>query len=179
MKRLAEIFVDNNYGETHEVIKTYDKNVLVAIEIMPQDEGRSVLIWDKNYFEAKPEDNDFTIELEMHLLEQKLMEDEEEIKESINYFLADEDLLCICMDYGDYIDVEVIYDDETNEDVMENHIKPILLEIGAIKNINEESDVLAEVVSEALLKRNEITICGVTLFISEVSYAEFMEMEDC
>ena len=107
------------------------------------------------------------------------MEDEEEIKESINYFLADEDLLCICMDYGDYIDVEIIYDDETNEDVMENHIKPILLEIGAIKNINEESDVLAEAISEALLKRNEITICGVTLFISEVSYAEFMEMEDC
>lgn len=179
MKRLAEIFVDNNYGETHEVIKTYNKNVLVAMEIMPQDEGRSVLIWDKNYFEAKPEDNDFTIELEMHLLEQKLMEDEEEIKESINYFLADEDLLCICMEYDENIDVEIIYDDETMEDIIKNHIKPILLEIGAIKNINEESDVLAEVVSEALLKRNEITICGVTLFISEVSYAEFMEMEDC
>lgn len=179
MKRLAEIFVDNNYGETHEVIKTYDKNVLVAMEIMPQDEGKSVLIWDKNYFEAKPEDNDFTIELEMHLLEQKLMEDEEEIKESINYFLADEDLLCICMEYDENIDVEIIYDDETIEDIIKNHIKPILLEIGAIKNINEESDVLAEVVSEALLKRNEITICGVTLFISEVSYAEFMEMEDC
>lgn len=179
MKRLAEIFVDNNYGETHEVIKTYDKNVLVAMEIMPQDEGKSILIWDKNYFEAKPEDNDFTIELEMHLLEEKIMEDEEGIKESITYFLTDKDLLCICMEYDKNIDVEIIYDDETMEDVIKNHIKPILLEIGAIKNINEESDVLAEVVSEALLKKNEVTICGVTLFISEVSYAEFMEMEDC
>lgn len=179
MKRLAEVFVDNNYGEDHEVIKTYDKNVLVAIEIMPQDEGRSVLIWDRNYFETKPEDNDFTIELEMHLLEEKIMEDEEGIKESITYFLTDKDLLCICMEYDENIDVEIIYDDETMEDVIKNHIKPILLEIGAIKNINEESDVLAEVVSEALLKKNEVTICGVTLFISEVSYAEFMEMEDC
>ena len=123
-KRLAEGFVDRYYGSDYEVAKTYDCGVLVSIEIMPKSDGKSVFIWNSKYFDVKPQDDDLTVELEMQTFEQKLLEEsgEEDMRETINYFLSDPDLLCLCADYGDFTDVEAINDDETLDDFLNNRV---------------------------------------------------------
>lgn len=178
-KRLVESFIDRYYESDYEIAKTYDCGVLVSIEIMPKGDGKSVFIWNPKYFDVRPQDDDLTVEFEMQIFEQKLLEEngEEDMRETIDYFLSDPDLLCLCVDYGDFTDVEVIEDDETLDDMIYNHVKPVLYEIGAI--VDEDEDInFTKVVAKALATNIELTICGVKLFLSKVKQSDFEEMEE-
>ena len=178
-KRLVEGFIDRYYESDYEIAKTYDCGVLVSIEIIPKSDGKSVFIWNSKYFDVKPQDDDLTVELEMQTFEQKLLEEsgEEDMRETIDYFLSDPDLLCLCADYGDFTDVEAINDDETLDDIICNHVKPVLYEIGAIVD-EDEDDNFAEIVAKALVTNIDLTICGVRLFLSKVKQSDFEEMEE-
>lgn len=87
-ERLCEKFV-NKYFSNYEIIKRYRNKSLVSIEILPPIMGQKIYIWNKETVYDVPNDDSYTCELEMNLLEEILKNDGMvlDMYEMIDYFL--------------------------------------------------------------------------------------------
>ena len=118
-KKLVEEFVDKHYSKDFKVVKSYIGGNLSG-------DGQSIYIWDEELVEERPVDNELTIELNMQVLGNRLQTDEEDMLETINYFLGNTPIVCICADYGDFTDVMAVDVDMSVDDVIETYITPLL-----------------------------------------------------
>lgn len=109
IKRESEKFIET-YFNNYEREAEYDAGTLVYIKVHPNGEGRTIFIWNDDYFTETPIDNDEQVELNMQILEEHLINAEEikSMKEMITYFL--DNALTKDYLYCDYGDGEIIYD---------------------------------------------------------------------
>ena len=167
-KKLVEEFVDKHYGEDFKVVKSYIGGDLSSIEIMPAGDGQSIYIWDEDLVEEKPVDNELTIELNMQVLGDCLQTDEEDMLETINYFLGNTPIVWMCADYGDFTDVMSIDVYMSVDDVIETHITPLLYDIGALSD--GDNDILSHLVNYSILTSSDgVGINGVRIYMTEMS----------
>ena len=173
-KKLVEEFVDKHYSENFKIIKSYIGGDLSSIEIMPAGDGQSIYIWDEDLVEERPVDNELTIELNMQVLGNCLQTDEEGMLETINYFLGNTPIVCICADYGDFTDVNV---DMSVDDVVETYITPLLCDIGALSD--DDSDTLSYLVNYSILTSSDgVDINGVRIYMTEIPKSLYDTMEE-
>ena len=176
-KKLVEEFVDKHYGEDFKVVKSYIGGDLSSIEIMPAGDSQSIYIWDEDLVEEKPVDNELTIELNMQVLGDCLQTDEEGMLETINYFLGNTPIVCICADYGDFTDVMAVDVDMSVDDVVETYITPLLYDIGALSN--GDSDTLSHLVNHSILTSSDgVDINGVRIYMTEIPKSLYDTMEE-
>ena len=176
-KKLVEEFVDKYYSENFKVIKSYIGGDLSSVEIMPTGDGRSIYIWDEDLVEEKPVDNELTIELNMQVLGNCLQTDEEGMLETINYFLGNTPIVCICIDYGDFTDVMAVDVDMSVDDVVETYITPLLYDIGALGD--GDSDTLSYLVNYYISTSSDgVDINGVRIYMTEMPKSLYDTMEE-
>ena len=176
-KKLVEEFVDKYYSENFKVIKSYIGDNLSSIEIMPAGDGQSIYIWDEDLVEERPVDNELTIELNMQVLGNCLQTDEEGMLETINYFLGNTPIVCICVDYGDFTDVMAVDVDMSVDDVVEIYITPLLCDIGALSD--DDSDTLSYLVNYSILTSSDgVDINGVRIYMTEIPKSLYDTMEE-
>ena len=176
-KKLVERFVDKYYSENFKVVKSYIGGNLASIEIMPAGDGQSIYIWDEDLIEEKPIDNELTIELNMQVLGDYLQTDEEDILETINYFLGNTPIVCICADYGDFTYVMAVDVDMSVDDVVETYITPLLYDIGALSN--GDSDTLSHLVNHSILTSSDgVDINGVRIYMTEMPKSLYDTLEE-
>lgn len=126
--RLGEAFIDK-YFTKYEVEKLFMDGRLVSITIRPKERGIKVYIWDKQFVDKVPKDSKEMIELEIHILEEKLGDNGgcEDMKEMITYFLesgAEQEYFYY--DFGEGMCVEEIPEVMDAYDWEEKQIIPIL-----------------------------------------------------
>ena len=176
-KKLVEEFVDKHYSENFKVIKSYIGGNLSSIEIMSAGDGQSVYIWDEDLVEERPVDNELTIELNMQVLGDYLQTDEEGMLETINYFLGNTSIVCICADYGDFTDVMAVDVDMSVDDVVETYITPLLYDIGALGD--GDSDTLSYLVNYYISTSSDgVDINGVRIYMTEMPKSLYDTMEE-
>ena len=176
-KKLVEEFVDKHYSKDFKVVKSYIGGNLSSIEIMSTGDGQSIYIWDKDLVEERPVDNELTIELNMQVLGNCLQTDEEGMLETINYFLGNTPIVCICADYGDFTDVMAVDVDMSVDDVVETYITPLLCDIGALSN--GDSDILSHLVNYSILTSSDgVDINGVRIYMTEMPKSLYDTMEE-
>ena len=176
-KKLVEEFVDKHYSENFKVIKSYIGGNLSSIEIMPVGDGQNIYIWDEDLVEEKPVDNELTIELNMQVLGDYLQTDEESMLETINYFLGNTSIVCICADYGDFTDVMAVDVDMSVDDVIETYITPLLCDIGALSDGG--SDTLSYLVHYSILTSSDgVDINGVRIYMTKMSKSLYDILEE-
>ena len=176
-KKLAEEFVDKYYSENFKVIKSYIGDNLSSIEIMPAGDGQSIYIWDEDLVEERPVDNELAIELNMQVLGNCLQTDEEGMLETINYFLGNTPIVCICVDYGDFTDVMAVDVDMSVDDVVETYITPLLYDIGALGD--GDSDTLSYLVNYYISTSSDgVDINGVRIYMTEMPKSLYDTMEE-
>ena len=176
-KKLVERFVDKHYSEDFKVIKSYIGGNLSSIEIMSTGDGQSIYIWDEDLVEEKPVDNELTIELNMQVLGNCLQTDEEGMLETINYFLGNTPIVCICADYGDFTDVMAVDVDMNVDDVVDTYITPLLYDIGALSD--GDSDTLSYLVNHYILTSSDgIDINGVKIYMTEIPKSLYDTLEE-
>ena len=176
-KKLVEEFVDKHYSENFKVIKSYIGGNLSSIEIMPTGDGQSIYIWDEDLVEEIPVDNELTIELNMQVLGDYLQTDEESMLETINYFLGNTPIVCICADYGDFTDIMAVDVDMSIDDVVETYITPLLCDIGALSD--DDSDTLSYLVNYSILTSSDgVDINGVRIYMTEMSKSLYDTLEE-
>ena len=176
-KKLVEEFVDKHYSEKFKVIKSYIGGNLSSIEIMSTGDGQSIYIWDEDLVEERPVDNELTIELNMQALGNRLQTDEEGMLETINYFLGNTPIVCICADYGDFTDIMAVDVDMNVDDVVETYITPLLYDIGALSD--GDSDTLSHLVNYSILTSSDgIDINGVRIYMAEISKCLYDTLEE-
>ena len=176
-KKLVEEFVDEHYSENFKIIKSYIGGDLSSIEIMPAGDGQSIYIWDEDLVEEIPVDNELTIELNMQVLGNCLQTDKEGMLETINYFLGNTPIVCICADYGDFTDVIAVDTDMSVDDVIETHITPLLYDIGALSD--GDSDILSRLVNYSILTSSDgVDINGVRIYMTEIPKSLYDTMEE-
>ena len=176
-KKLVEEFVDKYYSENFKVIKSYIGDNLSSIEIMPAGDGQSIYIWDEDLVEERPVDNELTIELNMQVLGDYLQTDEEGMLETINYFLGNTPIVCICADYGDFTDVMAVDVDMSVDDVVETYITPLLYDIGALGD--GDSDTLSYLVNYYISTSSDgVDINGVRIYMTEIPKSLYDTMEE-
>ena len=176
-KKLVEKFVDKHYSENFKVVKSYIGGDLSSIEIMPAGDGQSIYIWDEDLVEERPVDNELTIELNMQVLGDYLQTDEEGMLETINYFLGNTPIVCICADYGDFTDVMAVDVDMSVDDVVETYITPLLCDIGALSD--DDSDTLSYLVNYSILTSSDgVDINGVRIYMTEIPKSLYDTMEE-
>ena len=176
-KKLVERFVDKHYSEDFKVVKSYVGGNLASIEIMPAGDGQSIYIWDEDLVEEKPVDNELTIELNMQVLGDCLQTDEEGMLETINYFLGNTPIVCICADYGDFTDVMAVDVDMSVDDVVETYITPLLYDIGALGD--GDSDTLSYLVNYYISTSSDgVDINGVRIYMTEMPKSLYDTMEE-
>ena len=176
-KKLVERFVDKHYSEDFKVVKSYIGGNLASIEIMPAGDGQSVYIWDEDLVEEKPIDNELTIELNMQVLGNYLQTNEEDMLETINYFLGNTPIVCICVDDGDFIDVMAVDVDMSVDDVVETYITPLLYDIGALSD--GDSDALSYLVNYYILTSSDgVDINGVRIYMTEMPKSLYDTLEE-
>lgn len=176
-KKLVEEFVDKHYSEDFKVVKSYIGGNLSSIEIMSTGDGQSIYIWDEDLVEERPVDNELTIELNMQVLGNCLQTDEEGMLETINYFLGNTPIVCICADYGDFTDVMAIDVDMSVDDVVETYITPLLYDIGALGD--GDSDTLSYLVNHYISTSSDgVDINGVRIYMTEMPKSLYDTMEE-
>ena len=176
-KKLVEEFVDKHYSENFKVIKSYIGGNLSSIEIMSAGDGQSVYIWDEDLVEERPVDNELTIELNMQVLGNCLQTDEKGMLETINYFLGNTPIVCICVDYGDFTDVMAVDADMGVDDVVETYITPLLYDIGALGD--GDSDTLSYLVNYYISTSSDgVDINGVRIYMTEMPKSLYDTMEE-
>lgn len=178
LKRLCENFIDENFSD-YGIIKTYYKKELASIEIMPDGGDKSIYIWNNKIIDTKPVDSDMTCELEMNELEKKLQtkDGEKDVKEIIKYYLDDLYVNCLFVDFGDFKSIqEVDYDELNSDDVTSKIIKPILIDIGAAND--DDNNNLAEAIEKILFKRKHLKICGVEMYYEDMSQREYRRVKE-
>lgn len=176
-KKLVEEFVDEHYSENFKIIKSYIGGDLSSIEIMPAGDGQSIYIWNEDLVEEIPVDNELTIELNMQVLGNCLQTDEEGMLETINYFLGNTPIVCICADYGDFTDVMAVDVDMSVDDVVEIYITPLLCDIGALSD--DDSDTLSYLVNYSILTSSDgVDINGVRIYMTEIPKSLYDTMEE-
>ena len=176
-KKLVEEFVDKHYSEDFKVVKSYIGGNLASIEIMPAGDGQSIYIWDEDLVEERPVDNELTIELNMQVLGNCLQTDEEGMLETINYFLGNTPIVCICVDYGDFTDVMAVDVDMSVDDVVETYITPLLYDIGALGD--GDSDTLSYLVNYYILTSSDgVDINGVRIYMTEMPKSLYDTLEE-
>ena len=176
-KKLVEEFVDKHYSENFKVIKSYIGGNLSSIEIMSTGDGQSIYIWDEDLVEERPVDNELTIELNMQVLGNCLQTDEEGMLETINYFLGNTPIVCICVDYGDFTDVMAVDVDMSVDDVVETYITPLLYDIGALGD--GDSDTLSYLVNYYISTSSDgVDINGVRIYMTEMPKSLYDTMEE-
>ena len=176
-KKLVERFVDKHYSEDFKVVKSYIGGNLASIEIMPAGDGQSIYIWDEDLIEERPVDNELTIELNMQVLGNCLQTDEEGMLETINYFLGNTPIVCICADYGDFTDVMAVDVDMSVDDIIETYITPLLYDIGALSD--GDSNTLSYLVNHSILTSSgSVDINGVRIYMTEIPKSLYDTMEE-
>ena len=176
-KKLVEEFVDKYYSENFKVIKSYIGGDLSSIEIMPTGDGQSIYIWDEDLVEENPVDNELTIELNMQVLGNCLQTDDEGKLETINYFLGNTPIVCICADYGDFTDVMAVDVDMNVDDVVDTYITPLLYDIGALSD--GDSNTLSYLVNHSILTSSDgIDINGVKIYMTEIPKSLYDTLEE-
>ena len=176
-KKLVEEFVDKHYSEDFKVVKSYIGGNLSSIEIMPAGDGQSIYIWDEDLVEEKPIDNELTIELNMQVLGNYLQTNEEDMLETINYFLGNTPIVCICVDDGDFIYVMAVDVDMSVDDVVETYIAPLLYDIGALSD--GDSNTLSYLVNHSILTSSgSVDINGVRIYMTEMSKSLYDTLEE-
>ena len=176
-KKLVERFVDKHYSEDFKVVKSYIGGNLASIEIMPAGDGQSVYIWDEDLVEEKPIDNELTIELNMQVLGNYLQTNEEDMLETINYFLGNTPIVCICVDDGDSTYVMAVDVDMSIDDVVETYITPLLYDIGALSD--GDSDTLSYLVNYYILTSSDgVDINGVRIYMTEMPKSLYDTLEE-
>lgn len=176
-KKLVERFVDKHYSEDFKVVKSYIGGNLASIEIMPAGDGQSIYIWDEDLVEERPIDNELTIELNMQVLGDCLQTDEEDILETINYFLGNTPIVCICADDGDFTYVMAVDVDMSIDDVVETYITPLLYDIGALSD--GDSNTLSYLANHSILTSSEsVDINGVRIYMTEMSKSLYDTLEE-
>ena len=176
-KKLVEEFVDKHYSEDFKIVKSYIGGNLSSIEIMPAGDGQSIYIWDEDLVEEIPVDNELTIELNMQVLGNCLQTDEEGMLETINYFLGNTPIVCICADYGDFTDVMAVDVDMNVDDVVDRYITPLLYDIGALSD--GDSDTLSYLVNHSILTSSDgIDINGVKIYMTEIPKSLYDTLEE-
>ena len=180
-KRICEDFIEKHFCDKDYVVKkTYTNNKLTLVTITNDESEKSVHIYDDLYSSNNGfKDNDTICYLGMYALEDRLA-----TKYGIEYridlfitYLETEMLDCLCVDYSDFVDYERIdYAFEDEEYIIKEHIRPILLGIGAIDA--DDDDSLACVIEDALFHDKKITLCGVTLYYASITKQEYEEAED-
>ena len=176
-KKLVERFVDKHYSENFKVVKSYIGGNLASIEIMPAGDGQSVYIWNEDLVEERPIDNELTIELNMQVLGDYLQTDEEDMLETINYFLGNMPIVCICADYGDFTYVMAVDVDMSIDDVVETYITPLLYDIGALSD--GDSNTLSYLVNHSILTSSgSVDINGVRIYMTEMSKSLYDTLEE-
>ena len=176
-KKLVEEFVDKYYSENFKVIKSYIGDNLSSIEIMPAGDGQSIYIWDEDLVEERPVDNELAIELNMQVLGNCLQTDEKGMLETINYFLGNTPIVCICVDYGDFTDVMAVDADMGVDDVVETYITPLLYDIGALGD--GDSDTLSYLVNYYISTSSDgVDINGVRIYMTEMPKSLYDTMEE-
>ena len=176
-KKLVEEFVDKYYSENFKVIKSYIGDNLSSIEIMPAGDGQSIYIWDEDLVEERPVDNELAIELNMQVLGNCLQTDEKGMLETINYFLGNTPIVCICVDYGDFTDVMAVDVDMSVDDVVETYITPLLYDIGALGD--GDSDTLSYLVNYYISTSSDgVDINGVRIYMTEMPKSLYDTMEE-
>ena len=175
--KLVEEFVDKYYSEKFKIIKSYIGGDLSSIEIMPPGDGQSIYIWDEDLVEERPVDNELTIELNMQVLGNCLQTDEKGMLETINYFLGNTPIVCICVDYGDFTDVMAVDADMGVDDVVETYITPLLYDIGALGD--GDSDTLSYLVNYYISTSSDgVDINGVRIYMTEMPKSLYDTMEE-
>lgn len=176
-KKLVEEFVNKHYGEDFKIVKSYIGGNLSSIEIMPVGDGQSIYIWDEDLVEEKPVDNELTIELNMRVLGNYLQIDEESMLETINYFLGNTPIVCICADYGAFTDIMAVDVDMRIDDMVETYITPLLYDIGALSD--GDSDTLSYLVHYSILTSSDgVDINGVRIYMTEMSKSLYDALEE-
>ena len=176
-KKLVERFVDKHYSEDFKIVKSYIGGSLSSIEIMPAGDGQSIYIWDEDLVEEKPIDNELTIELNMRVLGNYLQTNEEDMLETINYFLGNTPIVCICVDDGDFIYVMAVDVDMSVDDVIETYITPLLYDIGALSD--GDSDTLSYLVNYYILTSSDgVDINGVRIYMTEMPKSLYDTLEE-
>ena len=176
-KKLVEEFVDKYYSKDFKVVKSYIGGNLSSIEIMPAGDGQSIYIWDEDLVEEKPVDNELTIELNMQVLGDCLQTDEEDMLETINYFLGNTPIVCICADYGDFTDVMAVDVDMSVDDIIETYITPLLYDIGALSD--GDNDILSHLVNYSILTSSDgVDINGVRIYMTEMPKSLYDTLEE-
>lgn len=176
-KKLVEEFVDKHYSEDFKIVKSYIEGNLASIEIMPAGDGQSIYIWDEDLVEERPVDNELTIELNMQVLGNRLQTDEDDMLETINYFLGNTPIVCICADYGDFTDIMAVDVDMDVDDVVETYITPLLYDIGALSD--GDSDTLSYLVNHSILTSSDgVDINGVRIYMTEISKSLYDTLEE-
>lgn len=176
-KKLVEEFVDKHYSEDFKIVKSYIGGNLASIEIMPAGDGQSIYIWDEDLVEERPVDNELTIELNMQVLGNCLQTDEEGMLETINYFLGNTPIVCICADYGDFTDIMAVDIDMDVDDVVETYITPLLYDIGALSD--GDSDTLSYLVNHSILTSSDgVDINGVRIYMTEIPKSLYDTLEE-
>lgn len=176
-KKLVEKFVDKYYSENFKVVKSYTGGNLASIEIMPTGDGQSVYIWDENLVEEKPVDSELTVELNMQVLGDYLQTDEKGMLETINYFLGNTPIVCICAEYGDFTDIMAVDVDMKVDDVVDTYITPLLYDIGALSD--GDSDTLSYLVNYSILTSSDgVAINGVRIYMTEMPKSLYDTLEE-
>ena len=176
-KKLVEEFVDKYYSKDFKVVKSYIGGKLSSIEIMPAGDGQSIYIWDEDLVEERPVDNELTIELNMQVLGNCLQTDEEGMLETINYFLGNTPIVCICADYGDFTDVMAVDVDMSVDDMIETHITPLLYDIGTLSD--GDNDILSHLVNYSILTSSDgVDINGVRIYMTEMPKSLYDTLEE-
>lgn len=180
-KRICEDFIEKHFCDKDYVVKkTYTNNKLTLVTITNDESEKSVHIYDDLYYSNNGfKDTDTICYLGMDELEDRLAQKDGigDMIELITYYLEPEMVDCLCVDYGDFVEFERIdYAFEDEEYIIKNHIRPILLGIGAIDA--DDDDSLACVLEDALFHDKKITLCGVTMYYASITKQEYEEAED-
>ena len=103
--------------------------------------------------------------------------DEEDMLETINYFLGNTPIVCICADYGDFTDVMAVDVNMNVDDVVDTYITPLLYDIGALSD--GDSDTLSYLVNHSILTSSDgIDINGVKIYMTEIPKSLYDTMEE-
>lgn len=169
--KVVEKFIDKHFGGEFRVAKTYYCSELASIEILPYGDGKSIYIWNEDLIEEEPMDNEFTIELKMQILYDKIrdVDGEKDMIDMICHFLGTEMVLCLCADYGDFIDIIEVDEDVDTDDIRSLYITPLLKNIGAL--YEGDSEILSEMFEKQLL-HTPIDINGVNVYLVRMSREE-------
>ena len=113
----------------------------------------------------------------MRVLGNYLQTDEESMLETINYFLGNTSIVCICADYGDFTDVMAVDVDMSVDDVIETYITPLLCDIGALSD--GDSDTLSYLVHYSILTSSDgVDINGVRIYMTKMSKSLYDILEE-